>query len=114
METFKKGDYIVLLTSCNGENCWLHQMPINYCYILNEDYTIYNFNVIKDIEDRNNGWYSNPDIYMSQLKIRKASLEESMEYDRLKKPFDVTTLVTETKPEDLSYLIKLFKELNIE
>jgi len=89
---FKKGDYVVLLASCDGGNCWESSLPINYCYRLRDNSNSHNFNVMLDVTDSStNGWGAN-DSYDSKLNIRAATIKEIGEYDRLGRPYNVTVL----------------------
>lgn len=97
---FKKGDYVVLLTDCDGGNCWSDQIPINYCYKLRKNQNANYFYPELDIRNsKTNGWSTVP--YNSKLKVRQASEEEIAEYDRLGKPYDVSTLNTKLKEDEL-------------
>lgn len=80
---FKKGDYIVYTEDSDNDG-----FRFNYCYKqkLNEKY------LCPEITDKgsvNNGW-----IYINIIKDnwRYATLKEIAEYDRIGKPYDVTTL----------------------
>jgi len=89
---FKAGTYIVLLASCDGKDCWKSSMPINHCYILKRDSHSLDIHIELDAQgSTNNGW-SCGSYYDSKMKIRAATPEEIAEYDRLGKPYDVTTL----------------------
>ena len=114
MKKFKTGDYIVLTSCYTGNDCWKHSLPMNYCYKLSRNPNLPNdFIVEKDAQNvKDNGWTRADRDTKSKVSYRHATLEESIEYDRLDKPFDVTTLI-DTKPEDMSYLIDVFKKLNI-
>ncbi len=99
---FKAGTYIVLLASCDGKNCWKSSMPINHCYILKRDSHSLDIHIKLDAQGSTiNGW-SSGSYYDSKMKIRAATPEEIAEYDRLGKPYDVTTLVGKEQPmEDI-------------
>lgn len=91
MTDFKKGDYVVLLSCCKGENSWERSMPINYCYKLLRDSNKYDFSIEVDTEGyENNGWsllgeYQNKGIY-DNLKFRPANSWEIEEYNKHNKP----------------------------
>ena len=53
---FKQGDYIVLISSCDGNNNWEDQMPEGYCYQLSSDSSPKKFYVNLDIAGDFNGW----------------------------------------------------------
>lgn len=97
---FKKDDYVVLLAGCDGTNTWPDQIPINYCYRLSKDSyeDERGFGVYISLSEKRNGWSCTLTRYDNcKLKFRLATKEEIAEYNRLAKPFDVTTL----KPESL-------------
>lgn len=52
---FKKGEYVVLLASCDGMNCW-SSIPINHVYRLAEDCFNFKFYVEKNIKGSWDGW----------------------------------------------------------
>lgn len=53
---FPKGSYIVLLSSCTGDDNWAPIIPEGYVYRLTEDSSEYSFNIEKDCSGRGNGW----------------------------------------------------------
>lgn len=113
---FKKGDYVVLLKSCNGENCWNDQIPENYCYKLSEDSHKHDFYVELDCNGScNNGWYSTNRDYDSKLELRYASMLEIEYYNKTNSPFDVRTILSENCfeeiQEDHDSLIKLLNKI---
>lgn len=81
---FKKGDYIVLLAGMTNKD-WL----LNYCY-KQEDSSNY-LRVEKNCNQDRNGWGVHP-FHKRNNDWRYATKEEIDEYNRLDKPFDVTTL----------------------
>lgn len=90
---FKKGDYVVLLASCDGGNCWKSSIPINYCYKLRDNYDNHHFYPELDNKGSDTNGWSASYTYDSKMKVRAATAEEISEYKRLGKPYDVTTLV---------------------
>ena len=98
---FKAGTYIVLLASCDGKDCWKSSIPINHCYILKRDSHSLDIHIKLDAQGSTiNGW-SSSSFYDSKMKIRAATPEEIAEYDRLGKPYDVTTLGKKDSIEDI-------------
>lgn len=100
---FKKGDYIVLLTSCDGGNCWSNSIPVNHVYKLKEDYDKKHFYPELDINgSKNNGWHTtkNDNEYKSRMTARAATAEEIAAYDK------------ENKPVHIKYAIPLENEWN--
>jgi hypothetical protein len=93
--TFKKDSYIVTLNS-NG----VIGFPSNYCFKQREDF-YYIRPYLDTVGSNTNGWedikVDNPSTY------RYATLEEIAEYNRLGKPYDVTTL---SKSKELTSLPK--------
>jgi hypothetical protein len=81
---FKKGDYIVLLAGIT-DNDW----QLNYCYKQRVDSRF--INVEKDCSQDKNGWGVHP-FHKIKNDWRYATPEETAEYNRLDKPFDVTIL----------------------
>ena len=111
MTDCKKGEYVVLLSSCDGQNCWKNSMPENYCYKLKEDSYIDYFIIELDTKGSStNGWTCNKE-FDSKLNLRYATTKEIAKYDKLGNPFKVTN--KKVKPEDYNYLISLFKKLGI-
>jgi hypothetical protein len=80
---FKKGDYIINLHG------YPEQFPLNYCFKQREDLGIISPE-LDGVYSRTNTWaiinFNNPASW------RYATSEEIAEYERLSKPFDVTTL----------------------
>lgn len=84
---FKKGDYVVLLASCKGDNIWNDSLPINYIYKLREDMHEKNFMVERDRKgNRDNGWSVVAENYESQLDARLAFPAEIEAYEMAKGP----------------------------
>jgi hypothetical protein len=105
---FKKGDYVVLLNSWDGKDCW-KDMPVNYCYRLSKDSNLFDFTIELDIDGYiNNGW----DAFFedSKLNFRLATNEEINEYIKFNKPFNVTTL--KSKLNNYTKLINMLKYIN--
>lgn len=78
----KAGDYIVLLTSCNGGDPWEPSIPIGYVYELTSDYSPLNLYVKTRADFRTtkggDGWSSSS--YDSRMEIRMATGEEIIAY----------------------------------
>lgn len=114
MEEFEKGDYIVLLSSCDGTNCWMGSIPTDYCYKLSKDSNQYAFSIEEDINGIANGWIGPLEdrlhVGVDKLDMRYATEDEICEYTRLGKPYRVKELKNK---EDYTYLIDLFEKLNI-
>ena len=120
---FKKGSYVVLLSSCDGNNCWEKDIPEGYCYKLSKDYTESYFYIEKDVVGDINGWDFGGNRIVpighvnGKLKVRKATIDEAMHYDMLNKPFDVKEFKEmqkrgpRVKKENYNYLVKLLKNI---
>jgi hypothetical protein len=94
---FRKGDYIVTLKVPNGYNC----AKKNYCFKIRIDHKgIYPEIDLKGSKSNGHDILSF-DKKESLLDWRYATPEEIAEYDRLDKPYDVTTLNTKTKSTDM-------------
>lgn len=111
---FKKGDYVVLLSTCTGEDIWDDSMPINYVYKLRENCYKNSFHVEKDIQrNLSNGWScSTLSSNLNKLKFRLATAEEIYIYNLNDKPFPISDLINYKKPDN-TYLISLFKKYKI-
>lgn len=111
---FKKGDYVVLLSTCNGEDIWSHSMPINYVYKLREKCYQNSFYVEKDTKENiGNGWSVGTISYkLDKLECRLATDEEIEVYNLYNKPFPISDIIQYRKP-DTTYLINLFKKYNL-
>lgn len=99
---FKKDDYIVLL----NEDCINH--TANKCYKQRKDST----HIEPYLDNRNSSSNGSTLFMFNRKNWRYATKEEIAEYDRIGKPFDVTTLISKTK--DLSTLKDCYIELNSE
>lgn len=107
---FKKGDYVVLLSGCDGTNTWPDSIPINYCYKLRDDSDDLTFRVERDKKgNKFNGWYTTLP-YDSKLLLRAAISSEIKLYEEFGKPFSVSIYISES----YEYLIPLLKELDNE
>lgn len=94
-ELFLKGDYVVLLASCDGGDCWQPTIPINHCYRLTKNYKPNSFMIDRDMRGlESNGWSASN--YPSKLKVRRATSDEIETYNRLGKPFKVSDVVYES------------------
>ena len=85
---FKKNDYIVVLYNDNSLNSWTNQ-----CFKQLED--LYYLKVVKNLNGNTDGW--SVINFKNQSKWRYASSAEILEYERIGKPFDVTTLIKKEK-----------------
>jgi hypothetical protein len=117
---FQGGEYVVLLSSCDGRDCWRWRgggMPENYCYRLADNSETFKFNVVKSLNDKHNGWVSYNREWdneeLNKLKLRRATPQEISHYKAFDKPFDVRELNIKMKKENYNYLKKIFKKLNI-
>jgi hypothetical protein len=115
---FNAGDYVVLLSGCDGNNTWLTQMPINYCYKLRLDSNTFKFHPILDINNSpNNGWELVDNENRStnnKLILRKATKLEEYNYNSFGKPFDVNRLQyidPESINQNYDYLIPILKKI---
>lgn len=100
---FKKGDYVVLLSTCDGKILWSN-IPINHCYKLTQDSTTYNFMIELDmIGSKTNGWSILYDEIFNKLKLRKATQQEEEMYIQLGKPYDVSIIKEEITNSYLIY-----------
>ena len=117
---FKKDDYIVLLKGGTNLNLDKYGYKSNVCYKLKQNY----FVTYEDSKgNKYNGWDNcvKPDDPLGQNKNvdglgtgvawRYATKEEIAEYNRINKPFDVTTLIQETM-ESFAILLNSQEELN--
>lgn len=102
-QEFKAGDYIVIkaIKACKKDRCY----PDNYCFKQRVDFS-YLMTKLDNEGSNSNGWAA----YDFDKKVgndwRYATKEEIAEYDRLGKPYDVTTLrskseIVEDKPKSL-------------
>lgn len=99
-EVYKKGEYVVLLASCDGGNCWHDEMPINHVYKLRNKCNKLKFNVELDIRgSKFNGWAVTN--YNSKLRLRLATFSEKQAYIKNKGPLHmVETLEVEVQTLD--------------
>jgi hypothetical protein len=91
---FKKGDYIVILNKPNGI---LDYLPPNYVYKQNRNYDC----VYPDVDIKGTKTSCSDVKFVNKNDWRYATPEEIAEYDRLGKPFDVTTMNMETTSIDM-------------
>lgn len=99
MEQFKKGDYIVPLKDVSISNCWN-----NFVMKQETDSNIFKPETLINgsINNTNQAWYSSN--FSNKSHWRYATKEEIIEYDRIGKPYDVTTLKPETNLEKAARL----------
>ena len=86
---FRKGDYIVILNKPNGI---LDYLPPNYVYKQNRNYDY----VYSDVDIRGTKTSCSDVKFVNKNDWRYATPEEIAEYDRVGKPFDVTTMNMKT------------------
>lgn len=80
-----KGDYVVLLTGCDGEDTWKNSIGIGYVYKLRKNADVLHFYIEKDLTgSTTNGWGGNGDN--NKLTFRPATQQEIEEYNRENKP----------------------------
>lgn len=77
-DKFKAGDYVVLLSTCDGDpDVWKHSIPTDTVYQLKTDASISCFNIVEDINGNPNSWALNEfSLYHSHLKLRHATVAE--------------------------------------
>ena len=109
---FKEGEYIICLNTPIKETSY----PRNYIFKQRKDERFL-LSVINGEGHNFNGWgavkFDNSGKY-SEWKY--AISEEIEEYNRINKPYDVTTLIIpeiEVVNENLNYMMDLLKKLNI-
>ena len=115
----KKGDYVILLSSCTGNDNWNRTgsgIPVDHVYKLSTDCFINDFHIVKDRGgSTNNGWSCSSlstDGSNSKLAIRLATKNEIEYYLKYDKPFNVvsseyTDWLVENKNKKLeSFFIK--------
>ena len=86
---FKKGDYIVLVTSLFT----LYDFSLNFCYKQKKNNTY----LLSELDNKGsyvNGYSSCRHDNTGEITWRYATPEEIVEYDRIGKPYDVTTSVS--------------------
>lgn len=111
-DMFKKDDYIVIIQSNRPNDS---SFPINYCYKQRCDANY--LSVYFDAQERENGWgILKFNAHKNSLNWRYANREEAAEYDRLGKPFNITTLNKKEKLEvdSLSEWEDKVKKLNLD
>jgi hypothetical protein len=92
--SFKAGDYIVVLKKPNGN---YNYFKLNF--IFKQDLDIPNLFTSNDIRGEKTSCY---DVVFDKKDIwRYATPQEIQEYERIGKPYDVTTLI----PKDINYEI---------
>jgi hypothetical protein len=88
----KKGEYVVLLSTCTGkDDIWKDVLPVHHVYKLAENCTKYCFSVEKTINGNFDRWSTDsktPDL--DKLKIRKADGSEVHSYEICNKPCPVS------------------------
>ena len=93
---YKKGEYVVLLAGCNGNDTWRDEFPIYHVFRLKEDATNIKFYPELDIlGNKQNGWKGgNPGIYekTSKMRIRIATVQEYRAYIKNKGPISIDDL----------------------
>lgn len=104
---FKEGDYVVCLKKNNGR--FLFIAPN---YIFKQKYNDNNGYAKVDLTGYGCKFY---DIEFKDINSvwRYATPSEIAEYERLGKPFDVTTIVSVPVNNDYTYLVKFLKKLGI-
>lgn len=110
MKHFKKGDYIVTLKVENYDGDCAKD---NYCFKQRIDFNSIEPDVDLSGHSSNGNSLITFDCSKRLKEWRYATEEEILKYEELGKPFDVIILFSNNKPEDMSYLIKIFQELNI-
>jgi hypothetical protein len=92
--SFKKGDYIVILQKPNGNYDYFKP---NFIFKQGlDDFGLYTYNDIKGGTTN-----CNDVIFHKKDTWRYATPQEIQEYDRIGKPYDVTTLI----PKEINYEI---------
>lgn len=101
---FKTGDYIVKLNDASSS-----YLLKNHVYVQSQDRDTFITN-----KDSFGGTTLSSNMYFnSPVTWRYATPEEITEYERLGKPFDVTTIVSVPANNDYTYLVKFLKKLGI-
>jgi hypothetical protein len=101
---FKNGDYVVKLN--DASSCYLLK---NHVYVQSTDKNV----LITDYDSFGTTTMSSNVYFNSPVTWRYATPEEIAEYERLGKPFDVTTVVSVPVNNDYAYLVKFLKKLGI-
>lgn len=87
--SFKRGDYIVLLSTISGQDDW-KDMPINHIYRLAANSTRYWIAVEKGIEGRETQYFCSwSDKDKSKLNMRKAEAVEVDMYEMNNGPIKI-------------------------
>lgn len=102
---FELGQYIVVLKDDARINNWQG-------YIFKQKYQCVEIRPEILMDGRINNSYCYSDFTSTDF-WRYATQEEITEYERLGKPFDVTTLVRNSVNNDYTYLVKFLKKLGI-
>lgn len=105
LNVFPKDSYVVLLSSCDGNNCWEHYIPEGFCYQLREDSNTFNFRIKQNTKGRADGWGDSPH---NKLKLRAATPTEIIVYKALDKPYKVGATEDETKQVLLDEVTKRY------
>jgi len=85
MNKFKKGDYVILLSSCDGGDCW-SSIPVNYVYKLSSDSDTLCFMIERNKRGVSDGWSTSPATTLKKLKLRAATWMEIQDYETWNKP----------------------------
>lgn len=82
MKKYIKGDYIVLLSTCNGDpNVWLNSIPVNYVYQLDKDFDWHHLSLVLDNnKTANNGW-SISNLKENKLSYGKMTVRAATPYE---------------------------------
>lgn len=102
---FELGQYIVVLKDDAKINNWQG-------YIFKQKYQCAEIRPKILMDGKENNSYCYSDFTNTNL-WRYATQEEIAEYERLGKPFDVTTIVSVPVNNDYTYLVKFLKKLGI-
>ena len=102
---FEKGQYIVVLKDDAYNNNWQG-------YVFKQKYQCAEIRPEILMDGKINNSYSYSDFTSTNF-WRYATPEEIAEYERLGKPFDVTTIVSVPVNNDYTYLVKFLKKLGI-
>ena len=101
---FNMGEYVILLASCDDEDCWASSIPINSFYKLREDCYINYFMIEKDFRGSiENGWEARDYKGSNKLRLRKASVYEAFEYERNNKPYKLIIKTIKSISSEIYY-----------
>jgi hypothetical protein len=90
---FEEGEYVVLLKSCDGANCWHDSFPVDHVYKLRKNADRHQFYPELDTKlSKNNGWWGTGS-YHSRMEIRKATESERRAYEAVRKPIHIDDVV---------------------